>query len=77
VSTQLRGNPGGARRPAPRRGLSFGAFLESTSALPAHARLEYFFGSLPSALQDQAWRALAADADRRNRALNADAGIGR
>jgi len=66
---QRRGRPGAARRPAPRRGLSFGAFLGATSALPAHARLEYFFG-LPSALRDEAWRGLRVECDQWNQAAN-------
>jgi len=70
---QRRGRPGAPRRPARQRGLSFGSFLESTSALPAHARLEYFFG-LPVTLQDSAWRALGAWCDRENQAANRAAG---
>jgi hypothetical protein len=73
MSTQLRGKPGAAPRPAPRRGLSFGAFLQSTCALPAHARLE-LFSRLPASSQDAAWRRLARECNARNAEQNRSAG---
>ena len=50
--------------------LTFSSLARATAGLPADYRCR-IFGSLPRTLQDAAWRALKAECDTRNAALNA------
>jgi len=60
-------NPPGARhRGAP---VTFSSLARATAGLPAAYRCRVF-GSLPSALQDEAWRGLRVECDQRNQAAN-------
>jgi hypothetical protein len=61
-------------RSAPAAPITFASIARATAGLSADFRCE-LFGSLLEEAQESAWRALAADCDRRNAALNRAAGM--